>query len=74
MYLIGGIDLSSQIRLNDMYKSSDGKEWAKITDNAPFSKRDRYSCVIFQDSIILTGGTIDGTNELNNNGLNDVWK
>ena len=72
LYLIGGLD--GRNRLNDVWKSTDGRSWTRVltdTDSPPstqFPRRNLHATVVLNNAIYLTGG-YDGTNA-----LNDVWK
>lgn len=59
LWLIAGITFNSSRELvdyNDVWRSSDGKTWRRITGSAPFSKRGGHSCVVFGNRLYLTGG------------------
>ena len=70
LYLIGGLD--GRNRLNDVWKSTDGKSWTREDTPSPpstqFSRRNSHAAVALNNALYLIGG-YDGTNL-----LNDVWK
>ncbi len=67
MYVIGGNDGS---RKNDVWKSSDGKDWERVeTTNHIFTQRDNHQVVVIGDTMYLIGGVVN-----NSGGSNDVWK
>ncbi len=51
---------------NDVWSSSDGANWTKVTDSAVWIKRRQHSSVVFNDKIWVLGG-YDGSSR------NDVW-
>ncbi len=51
---------------NEVWSSSDGKNWTKITSSAGWSRRDNYTSVVFNNKIWVMGG-YDGRRK------NDVW-
>jgi hypothetical protein len=69
LYLIGGSTTfgSDFKKLNDVWSSTDGKNWTQETDQAPFPARWSHQVVVFKNKIYLIGG-YDGTKA-----LNDVW-
>jgi hypothetical protein len=64
LYIIGGYDGSY---LNDVWKSSDGKNWNRILSangtgsTNQFSPRSGHACAVFNEKIWLTGGMASDT-------------
>lgn len=54
--------------LNDVWSSTDGRTWTKVTDAAAFPARSNPAVFIFRNKMWLTGG-IDNNKQY----LNDVW-
>ena len=54
-------------KLNDVWYSSDGIDWAVATKFAPWSPRRDPASAVFDGKMWILGGYIDGNN------LNDVW-
>ncbi|KAK3584149.1 hypothetical protein CHS0354_035229 [Potamilus streckersoni] len=75
LWVIGGDDFSSAF--NDVWKSTDGKNWTEVTDNAGFSKRYAHTATVFndgtRDALWVIGG-YGGSDSLNPKSLSDVWK
>jgi formylglycine-generating enzyme required for sulfatase activity len=71
MWLIGGStgSTSSNTFYNDVWCSSDGMNWTKVTNSASWSGRFLHQCVIFNHGIWLVGGY---TSSAPYN--NDVWR
>ena len=70
LYLIAGEGAASNLK--DVWKSTDqGKNWTRVTDNAPFGIRAGHTSVVRGTTMYVIGGT-------NDNGIttlyNDVWK
>jgi hypothetical protein len=72
MYLIAGYSYSksqqSESTFNDIWSSSDGKNWIQETDQAPFSARRGHQVAVFKNKMYLIAGS-DGSSKR----LNDVW-
>ncbi len=65
IWLLGGDDGAGT--RNDVWRSTDGLNWIKVMDNAPWSPRTGASAFVFRNRLWLIGGG-------NDNGLaNDVW-
>jgi N-acetylneuraminic acid mutarotase len=59
LWVIGGLyfDRKKNIQdLNDIWNSSDGMSWQKVTGNAPFSPRGGHSSFVFNGKIWVLGG------------------
>ena len=68
LWLIGGLNFDNNeniIDLNDVWKSSDGVNWTKVTSHAPFSPRGGHSSVVFKNDLYLIGGISQNS---------DIWK
>lgn len=72
IWVIGGQRFNAEIFdaeiLNDIWSSSDGINWKKEVDNAPFSKRYEHTSVVFKNKIWVIGGR--GENHYEND---EVW-
>lgn len=53
---------------NDVWNTTDGTTWTKVTDAAAFLPRSNPSVFVYKDKIWLVGGIDNGKNY-----LNDVW-
>ncbi len=73
-YVIGGFDGNY---LNDVWKSSDGKNWESVLEantgggTFQFSPRAGHACVVHGDEIWLTGGFYE--NDIGKQYFDDVW-
>lgn len=63
MWIIGGYDEKAR---NDVWSSTDGRTWEKVTESAEFSPRYGHSSVVFDEKMWVIGGESDGKK-------NDVW-
>ncbi|MDD2716044.1 MAG: hypothetical protein PHW04_09135 [Candidatus Wallbacteria bacterium] len=69
MWVIGGYCRAAAGNyLNDVWNSSDGKNWTCITNNAGFPGRDNFTALVFQDRIWVIGGQV-----ASHVAQNDVW-
>ncbi len=67
MYVIGGFSNNAG-RENDVWRSTDGKEWKElISDERKFTARTGHQVVVFKDAIYVIGGTSSTGPK------NDVW-
>lgn len=69
LWLFGGVskvskDFESLEMKNDVWSSSDGLQWTKEVDHAPWSPRDSPQVLVMHDALYLLGGQ----------GLADVWQ
>ena len=55
MWIIGGYGGGTTF-YNDVWSSSDGSSWTKVTDNAGFSARYLHGAVAFKDRLWVIGG------------------
>ena len=67
MWVIAGANDGNNLK-NDVWRSTDGKDWTRVTDNAEFTARDSSAAVLFENRVWLIGGKADTTTF-----LNDVW-
>lgn len=65
----GGNYRPTYIGYNDVWNSSDGVNWTKITDHAQWSHRIWFSSVVYRDRMWVLGGWSDGPSK----NWNDVW-
>ncbi len=74
LWILGGIEdyyFGDEKSLkNDVWYSSDGKEWIQATDSAGWSPRAYHQVVVFNDKIWVFGG---GNYVPNHTAFNDVW-
>lgn len=56
------------VAYNDVWNTTDGNTWTKVTDAAAFLPRSNPSVFVYKDKIWLIGGIDNGKNY-----LNDVW-
>lgn len=54
---------------NDIWKSSNGKDWELVSSNAPWNKRANFNLVCFKNKLWIIGGEAD----LQTGFLNDIW-
>lgn len=70
LWLIGGTsnDQSSAIccGFEDVWKSSNGSDWVKVTDNAPFNFRASHTALAVGKTLVVIGGDIK-------NGYWEIW-
>ena len=57
------------IDYNDVWSSSDGINWEKITDNAEWKARSHFSVTTFNDMLFITDGSVNTQSNLSN----EVW-
>ena len=55
MYIIGG-DASQGYHINDIWKSSDGKNWELVNSNPPFAPRALHLSFVYRGFIYIIGG------------------
>lgn len=71
MWLMGGTryaDNAATIRLNDIWSSTDGKNWTLESSEAPFPLRYSPSLLVYKSKLWMMAGTGEDYN-----GKNDVW-
>lgn len=80
IWVIGGFDaeLPSEdapwwYDLNDVWYSSNGKDWTQATAAAPWTKRNGHNSVVFDNKIWIIGGNYESPTHPKPNLLNDVW-
>jgi FKBP-type peptidyl-prolyl cis-trans isomerase len=64
IWILGGREKGNS--LNDVWVSSNGRGWKKITDSAPWPARRGHGAVVFEEKLWLMGGLGGGLR-------NDVW-
>ena len=68
MYVLGGeITNGTTQDVNDVWYSSNGKEWTKESEEADWSARSALSTTVFNNHIWVLGGDSSGTRD------NEVW-
>ena len=69
MWLIGGSDIKDNnfIDFNDVWNSTNGRDWHLVTSDAAWSPRGGFDPFVFDDKIWVIGGFTKGS------GNNDVW-
>ena len=64
---------------NDVWRSSDGKNWKMMTANAPWTGRAGLSAVVYKNEIYIMGGSMNDDSSIIGPGgpvrmyFNDVW-
>jgi len=74
MWIIGGATLN-ELDTNDVWRSSDGVNWSRVTTSTPiFSARDNHQVLVFNNRLWVIGGW-GNTTSVGGDGvrLNDVW-
>jgi hypothetical protein len=73
MWLVGG-DVNQGHYQNDVWNSSDGKHWTRVTNNVPWGPRALHSTVAYQEKIWIIGGqTMPAFAESKEAFFSDVW-
>ncbi len=73
IWLLGGVERyhdGARYLRNDVWNSSDGRNWTKITDHAPWSPRAYHAAQVFDDKLWVIGG---GNYRPDHLAFNDVW-
>jgi len=75
MWLLGGFGQGKPIRLNQVWCSSDGKDWTQVTGAAPWGIRNLPCTVVFDSKMwIMAGAEYSGPPDKRNPILHsDVW-
>jgi hypothetical protein len=68
LYIIGGSEISMWDSLNDVWVSTDGISWEKITSQAPFPPRSDHQAIVFNNRLWVIGGKKDVYSS-----YNDIW-
>lgn len=70
MYLLGGFTLigASGYNMNDVWSSTDGINWTRVTASAPWTIRRAHAATVFGGKMWVAGGGAESTG-----GKNDVW-
>jgi hypothetical protein len=72
LWLLGGVHFSNPYRmLNDIWCTTDGRNWIKVTDSAPWSVRYCHATIVFHDTLWLLGGIGPGQPPIY---PTDIWK
>jgi len=78
IYIIGGYDITvrgeKDCYREDVYKSSDGKNWTLLNDNVPFKGRRGLRATVFDDYIYVAGGFYSDDETGKRGYKNDVWR
>ena len=70
IYVFGGGNyVPNYIARNDVWSSSDGKTWEKVTENAEWSPRLWFSSVVYRDRMWVLGGWSNNPSQ----NWGDVW-
>jgi len=68
LWVIGGDINSTPTMANDVWSTTDGTNWIKVTDSAAFSAREGHGAAAFNNAMWIVGGDdVSGTRS-------DVWK
>jgi hypothetical protein len=69
MWILGGGTYDQRTYLNDVWNSSDGANWTRMTADAPWTGRQYHDVAVFDNKIwVLAGGTAQSEA-----GSTDVW-
>lgn len=78
IYIIGGYDITvrgeKDCYREDVYKSSDGKNWTLLNDNTPFKGRRGLRASVFDGYIYVVGGFYADDETGERGYKNDVWR
>ena len=70
LWLIGGTSNDQSYAIccgyRDIWKSSNGSDWEKVTDMAPFNLRSSHTTLVVGRTLVLVGGDIK-------NGQGEIW-
>ena len=73
LWITGGLsDNENEPILNDVWSSTDGRNWQSVNRNAPFSPRYGHGCAEFNNRIVVLGGFNDAVGRQST--YNDVWQ
>ena len=74
LWMIGGMRTWDDFR-NDVWVSSDGKEWKQVVKQAAWSARRGHGVVVFKDKLWILGGSLSSgrRDQIPTESLNDVW-
>lgn len=56
IWILGGAIYDTQVFYNDIWNSSDGVNWTKVTDQAPWSKRKFHNVATFDNKLWVVSG------------------
>jgi hypothetical protein len=77
LWVIGGVKFDSDNKIkffSDVWNSTDGITWEKITDSASWGKRDIRALISFENKMWLFGGSVLKDNNFDNfTTYSDVW-
>jgi hypothetical protein len=71
MWVMGGFAENKEAK-NDVWSSTDGKNWTLETDSAGWDPREGHTAVVFDDKMWVMGGAV-GLVDGRADGRNDVW-
>jgi len=74
IYILGGRDVRAgasgwDYSLDDIWRTSDGVNWTKVLDHAPWGRRYSFGCVVHNNEVYVIGGNTESST-----GQVDVWK
>ncbi len=73
-WVLGGMEYASNTFLNDIWSSSDGKNWNMTIEHAEWSPRKGHTVVEFENKLWLFGGAIGVDKDKSpNKYVNDIW-
>jgi hypothetical protein len=74
LWLLGGgnyrTTMGKVIANNDVWNSSDGRDWTLVTDHAAWSPRIWHEAIVYNDEMWILGGGSGADARV----LNDVWR
>ncbi len=74
LWMLGGMRTWDDFR-NDVWSSSDGREWKQVVTKAPWPRRRGHGVIVFKNKIWILGGSISSgrPDQTPTRFLNDVW-
>lgn len=73
-WISGGMDYQSNTFLNEIWSSSDGKNWTRTVKNAEWSPRKGHTLVVFKNMLWLFGGEVSvDKDRAPDEYVNDIW-
>jgi len=74
LWVFGGMEYSTNRFLNEIWSSTDGKNWTREVEHAEWSPRKGHTVIVFDNKIWLFGGAISvNEDKTPNEFVNDIW-
>lgn len=74
LWISGGMEYKTNVFLNEIWSSADGKNWELVVKHADWSPRKNHALVVFNNRLWLFGGETSVDEEkAPNKFTNDVW-